>query len=267
VRLAFAVAAHLEPAILIVDEVLAVGDEAFQKKCLGTMATVAQLGRTVLFVSHNMSSIRRLCRTVILFADGRIVGRGNAESMVAKYLNADSTGQASVELADSQHVIKSPLQVRTVEVLNSKRQLSDVLRFGEAIFIRLGVEVRQAITGARIGIGIHANGVRISTLHAPPVDITPSAQVHLFTCRLPPGTLLPNVYSVHVGAYRAETGGLDWVPDAIDFHVEEVGVDGSGDADSRDWGLIKLDGSWETDLSRAPSTMIGSTPSLARQKS
>ncbi len=80
VRLAFAVAAHLEPEILLVDEVLAVGDAAFQKKCLGKMGDVASEGRTVLFVSHNMGAIGRLCPTAILLRDGRIASSGFSET-------------------------------------------------------------------------------------------------------------------------------------------------------------------------------------------
>jgi lipopolysaccharide transport system ATP-binding protein len=86
VRLAFAVAAHLEPEILIVDEVLAVGDAEFQKRCLGRMGEVAEEGRTVLFVSHNMQAVRRLCEKAILLEHGRVVADADAESVVRRYL-------------------------------------------------------------------------------------------------------------------------------------------------------------------------------------
>jgi lipopolysaccharide transport system ATP-binding protein len=87
-RLAFAVAAHLEPEILIVDEVLAVGDAAFQKKCLGKMGDVAHEGRTVLFVSHNMDAIQRLCTHGILLEEGRVAAHGPIVDVVARYLSA-----------------------------------------------------------------------------------------------------------------------------------------------------------------------------------
>jgi lipopolysaccharide transport system ATP-binding protein len=86
VRLAFAVAAHLEPEILLVDEVLAVGDAAFQKKCLGKMGDVAKEGRTVLFVSHNMPAVQSLCDRGIWLDDGKIVGKGQANQVVSNYL-------------------------------------------------------------------------------------------------------------------------------------------------------------------------------------
>jgi lipopolysaccharide transport system ATP-binding protein len=86
VRLAFAVAAHLEPEILVVDEVLAVGDAEFQKRCLGRMSEVTREGRTVLFVSHNMQAVRRLCRTGILLEHGQLVAEGQLEPVVRRYL-------------------------------------------------------------------------------------------------------------------------------------------------------------------------------------
>jgi lipopolysaccharide transport system ATP-binding protein len=89
-RLAFAVAAHLEPEILIVDEVLAVGDAAFQRKCLGKMGTVAKDGRTVLFVSHNMTAVQTLCSRAIWLCDGEVEADGQADRVVAKYLQANA---------------------------------------------------------------------------------------------------------------------------------------------------------------------------------
>lgn len=88
VRLAFAVAAHLEPEILIVDEVLAVGDAEFQKKCLGKMGDVASQGRTVLFVSHNMAAVQTLCRRGILLREGQMAGQGSPAEMIAEYLES-----------------------------------------------------------------------------------------------------------------------------------------------------------------------------------
>jgi len=91
VRLAFAVAAHLEPEILVVDEVLAVGDAGFQKKCLGKMGDVAKEGRTVLFVSHNMVAVRKLCPSAILLERGCITAEGPTDRVVARYLTSDAS--------------------------------------------------------------------------------------------------------------------------------------------------------------------------------
>jgi lipopolysaccharide transport system ATP-binding protein len=97
VRLAFAVAAHLQPEILVLDEVLAVGDAAFQKKCLGKMQDVASRGRTVLFVSHNMAAITRLCSRAILLKDGKIVTDGAVDSVVGEYIGGVA-GDSPVEV-------------------------------------------------------------------------------------------------------------------------------------------------------------------------
>jgi homopolymeric O-antigen transport system ATP-binding protein len=95
IRLAFAVAAHLEPEILIVDEVLAVGDAEFQKKCLGKMKAVSSQGRTVLFVSHNMPSIRALCDSVLVMKNGEIVSKGETNEMISSYLSAEIVKETS----------------------------------------------------------------------------------------------------------------------------------------------------------------------------
>jgi lipopolysaccharide transport system ATP-binding protein len=98
VRLAFAVAAHLEPEILLVDEVLAVGDAEFRKKCLGKMNDIASGGRTIVFVSHNMGAVRRLCRRVVWLTKGEIVAVGNADTVIADYLDASTRGFAQTGL-------------------------------------------------------------------------------------------------------------------------------------------------------------------------
>ncbi len=108
VRLAFAVAAHLEPEILIVDEVLAVGDVQFQKKCLGKMQDVAEnQGRTVLFVSHNMNAVQRLCTQSILFERGQLVASGNTTSLIARYMSFNDRQVSPLEWIDVADAIRS----------------------------------------------------------------------------------------------------------------------------------------------------------------
>jgi lipopolysaccharide transport system ATP-binding protein len=121
VRLAFAVAAHLEPEILLVDEVLAVGDAQFQKKCLGKMGDVAREGRTVLFVSHNMAAITRLCPRTVLLDEGRVLIDGNSQEVVSAYLKSDLGTAATREWPDLQaapgdHVVR----LRAVRVLTEE---------------------------------------------------------------------------------------------------------------------------------------------------
>jgi len=102
VRLAFAVAAHLEPEILVVDEVLAVGDAQFQKKCMGKMKDVAGLGRTVLFVSHNMAAVLALCPRAILITEGHITRNGDSEHVVQDYIGEYESAALSISLGERQ---------------------------------------------------------------------------------------------------------------------------------------------------------------------
>src|SRR5690606_29180741 len=100
VRLAFAVAAHLEPDVLIIDEVLAVGDAEFQNRCLGKMNDVASAGRTVLFVSHNMAAVQNLCQRALLLRSGGLVAAGEAGAVVREYLHTGAPGHAESDFED-----------------------------------------------------------------------------------------------------------------------------------------------------------------------
>ncbi|HVN53917.1 MAG TPA: ABC transporter ATP-binding protein [Anaerolineaceae bacterium] len=132
-RLAFSVAAHLDPDILLVDEVLAVGDVAFQKKCLGKMGDVANQGRTILFVSHNMSAISKLCQSCILLSQGRIILIDTPEVAIKKYLDTVSS-----ETTDWKDRIGSHrVMIDQIEVLNELGQKSTQLTMGQPITIKV----------------------------------------------------------------------------------------------------------------------------------
>jgi len=132
VRLAFAVAAHLDPEILMVDEVLAVGDATFQKKCMGRMEDVASMGRTVVFVSHNTSAVQNMCSHCIYLKDGRKSYEGPAQDVVAKYLSDIQTVASSKEIRERRDRAGSG-RVRVVDfyILNKNREQQQALRAGE----------------------------------------------------------------------------------------------------------------------------------------
>lgn len=125
VRLAFAVAAHLEPEILLVDEVLAVGDVAFQRQCLGKMQDVSRSGRTVLFVSHNMQAITRLCSRAIRLGGGRIVDDDSAEAVTARYLATSLGSAAAREWTDDTAPGNDAVRLRRVRVVNEQGERVD----------------------------------------------------------------------------------------------------------------------------------------------
>lgn len=154
VRLAFAVAAHLEPEILIVDEVLAVGDAAFQKKCLGRMREVAGEGRTVLFVSHNMDAVQRLCNKGILLSKGKLVMEGDINAVTNKYLETFNEGQTWYDIpkpAGAEHLLAFATRI---QVENKEHVPVQEVQIGEDYFIRLNFTVNKPVEGFVAAIGI-----------------------------------------------------------------------------------------------------------------
>ncbi len=152
-RLAFAVSAHLEPEILIVDEVLAVGDAEFQKKCLGKMSDVAGEGRTVLFVSHNMSAVTRLTKECIILEHGKMLMRASSQEAVDYYLSHDyeKGGERRWKAADVEADAK-PFRPVAMRVLNKQKQVTDTIRSIDPMFIEVEYELEAPITGLRVGV-------------------------------------------------------------------------------------------------------------------
>lgn len=142
VRLAFAVAAHLEPEILLVDEVLAVGDAAFQEKCLGKMGDVAREGRTVLFVSHNMPAITRLCRRAILIDEGKVLGDGESHQIISAYLGSKLGTTAEREWIESAHAPGSNVVwLHRIAVKNFEGKTSETIDIRTPVEIEMEYEV------------------------------------------------------------------------------------------------------------------------------
>jgi len=147
VRLGFAIAAHLEPEILVVDEVLAVGDAEFQKKAIGKMQDISKgEGRTVLFVSHNMASLRMLCSRGVLLYNGSVTGQGSIDSMCDLYLR-DTNNSDEKSLWEIQENINKDFQLLKAEILNSKYELESTFTCDETIKFRLTFLVKKRIPG------------------------------------------------------------------------------------------------------------------------
>ena len=149
VRLAFAVAAHLEPEILIVDEVLAVGDAAFQKKCLGKMGSFAQSGRTVLFVSHNMEAVRTLCQRGVWLKDGRLHKDGKADEIVEDYFNS-TANEISFSCANPDY----GLIIQKVVLKNDRGEESSQFRPGEDLIVEISYDAQKCIEKPVVALGV-----------------------------------------------------------------------------------------------------------------
>jgi len=145
VRLAFAVAAHLEPEILIIDEVLAVGDASFQKKCLNKMEHVGKEGRTVLFVSHSMPAITRLCPRVVVLDQGKVLADGDAQTVVASYLHSGLGSSAIREWTDTKTQPGGEFgRLRSVRVLNDQGDVSGVANISKPITLEVQYTILQS---------------------------------------------------------------------------------------------------------------------------
>ena len=195
VRLAFAVAAHLDPEILIVDEVLAVGDAAFQRKCLGKMGSFAQNGRTVLFVSHNMEAIRSLCQRGVWLKEGRVHKDGKAEEIVEAYFNSIS-GEDSFSSANPDY----GLIIQKVVLRNNEGEESSQFRPGDDLVVEISYDAQKRIERPIIALGVlGVNGSCFASNmlldgHRPNF-LQGTGQV---TCTFKSIPLLPQSYTVYI---------------------------------------------------------------------
>lgn len=233
VRLAFAVAAHLEPEILLVDEVLAVGDAQFQKKCLGKMSTVAKEGRTVLFISHNMAALRALCTRAILLEQGRVTCNGSVEECARRYASLYMTGRGMTW----ERPPASPSTSLTID-------RADVRVDGRQPDLTLELEVRLTSWArhkpAFIAVDLHsAHGIPV--LQAlPRLDgfIMDANAHHVVDVSVELPGLVPGEYLVTlwVGSHNEAT--LDAVEEVVSFSVNDSPTEGRSFPHTPDHGYI-----------------------------
>jgi lipopolysaccharide transport system ATP-binding protein len=227
VRLAFSVAAHLEPEILIVDEVLAVGDASFQKKCLGKMGDVAQEGRTVLFVSHNMSLIQTLCQRGILLQHGRMLYDGPIQDAVDTYLRSleSLTTDVLSSRADRRGLGQS--RVINVEILNKEGLPTTTLKSGQPA--RFEFEVDRILPNTRITFNIFDHmGQPVTQFNSHlsgPQDLTDPQNSNKYVCEFDQFMLLPQRYRLDIHL-TADNRYQDGIQSARIFDVIEGLIDG-----------------------------------------
>ncbi len=215
VRLAFAVAAHLEPEILIIDEVLAVGDAEFQKKCLGKMQDVSRReGRTVLFVSHNMSAVRSLCNRAILLADGKVVATGSASAMTDRY-SADMDKDTSLETDFSKFErsghFGSRLKINRVRI-----NRGEGIWHGKPLEVEFAFECLEDVEDVSFAVGFcNRDGGRIMTfdsdLPGPRWNIK-RGQKGVALLSVSQLLLEPDFYVLDYGSRSGDNAGLEYFP-------------------------------------------------------
>jgi lipopolysaccharide transport system ATP-binding protein len=247
VRLAFGVAAHLEPDILLVDEVLAVGDASFQKKCLGKMNNVVRDGRTVLFVSHNMAAVSSLCTRSLLIDGGKLVWSGTPQSTIERYL-ATAPGDLSRSLAErTDRRGGGRLRFTRAAVLNDRDEAVDVVSSGQSVTIALDYEgqnaepLRAAIVQvkflSRLGQPLFAC---LSSASGDVPELPPRGRL---LCRIPNIPLMPGVYSY---AVWCTAGGVleDHVLDAGQLSVADGDFFGTGKLPPKAVGDLLVKHTW-----------------------
>ena len=225
VRLAFAVAAHLEPEILIVDEVLAVGDSIFQKKCLGKMEDVSKAGRTVLFVSHNMATIAALCNKTILLDKGQVLAVGETEKMIHAYLNSGKKNSGE-NMDDSVPDPEAKLKIRRVRILDQNLQSNAEVHNETKGFIEITFEVLKDGRGYDLAIHLtHLQHGPIFTTCLKDSDITKNdvrswrKGIYTYRIELPLSILRDGDYSVNASAAIPKVEVLDQFKYETNFYL------------------------------------------------
>jgi lipopolysaccharide transport system ATP-binding protein len=239
VRLAFAVAAHLEPEVLIVDEVLAVGDAEFQRKCLGRMQAVVHEGRTVLFVSHNMAAVKSLCHRVVLLEAGRVVADGSTDEAIDRYIGS-GRGQNNSGVIPIQARRSGTGEARFVgvELRNLNDQPIHEVYFGEPFRVVMDLNVMWRVTDVVLSVGVSSiEGARIVSAYStdgrqPLRSFSPG--LHRVAVDVDV-TLMPRSFTLDLLVTPLDGREIDAVNQVLDFTA--LGVAQSG-ADGYGWSTV-----------------------------
>ncbi|WP_296384774.1 ABC transporter ATP-binding protein [Winogradskyella sp.] len=246
VRLAFAVAAHLEPDILVIDEVLAVGDAEFQKKAIGKMQDISNSdGRTVLFVSHNMAAVKSLCTRTIVLNNGNMAFNGSTEEAVEFYLKNEANTSAA--FYDNKEV-KENSDVISIALLDKNKELSGVFGFEDTVSVSIKFKISDAklinnpLLGIRISDQLERN---IFTNQKSLKDINTKAGVNEINVEIPNSLLVPNTYYVTIGFHIRNQEVIRSLKKIVSFKIEETGTE-FHNYRSKDFGCVIVNCKWKT---------------------
>lgn len=242
-RLAFSVAAHLEPEVLIVDEVLAVGDSVFQNKCLGKIGQVSRSGRTVLFVSHNLGSLAQICNRGILLNKGELVFDGAIAETVSEYIKL--AGRESTFAIDKVSSA-ADLQITGVALINADGENAAEFTHREYFDVSINLSVRKARRGTKVLLALlNKYKRRVFTVLGDVNDLSASKTGDFrFRFRMPADFLAPNNYSFLVQLFYTDGEVLQQLDDICSFDVIDVG---SEMAAYQDYGYIQVKSEWQID--------------------
>ena len=249
VRLGFSVAAHLEPEILIVDEVLAVGDFEFQKKCLGKMEHVSNQGRTILFVSHNMGAIRSLCSRAVLLQQGKLVDDGDPATVINRYVQSTTPESDNCLPPDAERSGTGEARFRGVTSNRPATQLDTPFLMYEPIPLLLSVEVFEQVENVHFQLFVTTPDGQVITCSettSRPYQPTTLEVGHLLVQVEIDARLLPGDYRVNATILRGDGAEIDIVENAMAFSIDRAGTE---DGEFFRWnqviGYIRPEATWK----------------------
>ena len=228
-RLAFSIAAHLEPEILIIDEVLAVGDLSFQKKCLGKMGEVAKSGRTVIFVSHNMNAINRLCTKVFLIHQGSLIETDSPEDAIQKYMKIFTYNKKTSLFMNKNHH-KSLIQITKAKITGKTGQMIQIAGLKDQLQLEIDFIVRKRLIHSFLSFYICKEGERVFCSYD--TDLNPELFEHRdpgyynSIILLPGKLLLPGNYTISISTNITQLDGQEEkYEDILSFEVDALSED------------------------------------------
>jgi lipopolysaccharide transport system ATP-binding protein len=235
-RLAFSIAAHLEPEIIIVDEVLAVGDTEFQKKCLGKMDEVKKTGRTVIFVSHQLGSVAQLCQRSLLLEKGAVVMDGPTDLVIERYTNHGGARLASYTAEPSD--AKREIYVQRAVTLNSSGAEQASFRHDEEILVNARCLANKMVRGAEFRMVIKdRRGITVFTADAELDSLSQATDAFEVVYTIPSNLLRPNNYSLTFALFVPHQHVMELKEDVITLTVFDAGSK-YAQSESLDYGLV-----------------------------
>lgn len=253
-RLGFSIAIHVNPQILIVDEILAVGDQAFQEKCINHIFEMKRSGTTIVIVSHNLDVLRKLCTHLVWMDKGHLRAYGTAESLIQEYLafmQAEGHRIAPNAQTNAERAGSGEVEITAVHFINHYNEQATTFLTGDPLTIEIHYTAHQTVTNPEFGIAIHReDGVQVNGPNTQfagyKIDqIAGSGIVRYHIPRLP---LLPARYLISTAVHKAN------VPGAYDHHDKAYSFQVNSGGTRELFGLVEIDATWEWETEPAPTT-------------
>ena len=247
VRLGFAIAAHIEPDILLIDEVLAVGDMAFQEKCYSRIKQLKQDKKTIVFLSHNLAAVENLCDRAICLHEGRIKYSGKPCDVITAYINYHYTQKDNGKVNFGNRQGTGEIRIQKIELINAGKEIVGDFKVGEKLGIRIFYQANEKVLKPNFGLSIWTDsGIRLSTIatKAWGLEISSIENTGLIECTIPQLNLLPGRYSIRAAVAADQGGYYDFINIAKRFNVIAADLFKTNTVIDNSWGIVYLPVEW-----------------------